>query len=68
MAWKEHPEICPGCARWQDVVDHHIVEHESPRAPKNAHERRHWKKHGRPKCKGSGEPIFMPPLMIEVPD
>lgn len=52
---KEHPEICPGCVEWVDVVQGYFIDHEWPGGPRNAHERRSWKKHGRPKCSGSGK-------------
>lgn len=60
----EHPEICR-CGQWIDVEDRRIIEHEVPWGPKNAHQRRQWKKRGKPKCPGSGEFVVGPVTWIE---
>jgi len=63
----EHPEICHGCLEWVHVENRRFVEHEVPWAPQNAHERRQWRRRGKPKCSASGEPIqsCAPTIWIE---
>jgi hypothetical protein len=61
----EHPDICEVCGEWVPVSKSRVVEHEWPGDPKNAHEKRAWKKSGKPICGGSGRRIGYPTHFID---
>jgi hypothetical protein len=68
VALIEHPEICDGCHQWQHLKDRRFVEHELSREPRNAHERRAWKKSGKPTCPGSGKKYWSTAQTIWIDD